>query len=212
MTGPKRALYWLPLVAALLLSACGHQAAPKLRPLAADAVILAFGDSLTHGTGAKADESYPAVLAHLSGHKVINAGVPGELTPQGAERLPALLDRYHPALLVLCEGGNDLLRKVPPEEIEASLRRMLDAAKQRNVQVVLLGVPEPTLMFREPAPFYAHLAKAYGIPYDGATLASIESDPARKSDKIHPNAKGYADLAQGVFALLQKSGALPASH
>jgi len=199
---------WWVLAIVLALAACGGDV-PHLPPLGPDAVILAFGDSLTHGNGAAPDESYPAVLARLTGRTVINAGVPGERTPAGAARLPGLLDKYQPGLLILCEGGNDMLRQTRHEQIEANLRRMLEAAKARGVPVVLLGVPEPTLLMRETAPFYAHLAESYGVVYDGKTLTEIEGDDALKHDKIHPNARGYAELAQAVYGLLQARGALP---
>ena len=95
-------------IAALLLLAIGLGACsdskPQLPLLSADAVILAFGDSLTFGTGANSEHSYPAELARLTGLTVINAGIPGEVTAQGVRRLPALLDRYKPQLLLLCHG------------------------------------------------------------------------------------------------------------
>ena len=90
----------------LLLAACGE---PGFRPLAAGETILAFGDSLTEGRGVNPAQSYPSVLASLSGHPVINGGVSGELSRAGRARLPGLLAEHRPALVILLEGGNDIL-------------------------------------------------------------------------------------------------------
>lgn len=86
----------------LLLAACGE---PGFRPLAAGETILAFGDSLTEGRGVNPAQSYPSVLASLSGHPVINGGVSGELSRAGRARLPGLLAEHRPALVILLEGG-----------------------------------------------------------------------------------------------------------
>ena len=126
------------LLWALLLNGCGRDV-PQLQPLAQDAVILAFGDSLTYGTGTTVDNSYPAVLERLSGHSVINAGIPGEESPHGLERLPQVLDDYQPALMILCLGGNDMLRRRPMPQIQANLEQMVRLAQGRGIQVVLLG-------------------------------------------------------------------------
>ncbi|HTS86232.1 MAG TPA: GDSL-type esterase/lipase family protein, partial [Usitatibacter sp.] len=88
------------LALALLLGACGGTKA-KLDKLDRGATVLAFGDSLTFGTGANPDESYPAVLAQLTGLKVVNAGVPGELSAEGLARLPDAIDEAKPRLLIL---------------------------------------------------------------------------------------------------------------
>ena len=95
----------LAIIVGVGLTACSSQ--PKLPSLANDAVIVAFGDSLTFGTGAEPTESYPAVLEKMIGRRVVNSGVSGEVTGDALLRLPEVLEREKPALLLLCHGGND---------------------------------------------------------------------------------------------------------
>ena len=128
----------------ILLLACSTDT-PQIPKLSVDAVILSFGDSLTHGNGAGQTQSYPAVLQQLSGKKVINAGIPGEVTAQGRERLPNVLDEHSPDLLILCHGGNDMLRQKNGKAMQENLRAMIQEAKSRNIPVVLISVPRPTI-------------------------------------------------------------------
>ncbi len=197
----------LVVMPACLALACSDSTArlPRLSP---DAVILAFGDSLTHGTGAADTQSYPAQLARLIGREVINAGVPGEITSSGRQRLPDLLDKYQPGLLILCHGGNDLLRKLDQNATRNNLQAMLSAARERGIPVILLGVPRPGLFLLESAELYEQLAEEQGLPFDGNVIAAVESDNTLKSDPIHPNAEGYRQIAQAVHRLLRDSGAL----
>jgi lysophospholipase L1-like esterase len=180
---------------------------PSLPPLAADAVILAFGDSLTAGTGAGEAESYPAVLARLTGRKVVNAGVPGEISTVGAQRLPELLERERPALLILCHGGNDLLARQDHQIIAANLRTMIRSARERGVAVMLVAVPLPDLALKPP-PLYAEVAGEFAIPLEGKILPHILGKNGLKSDHIHPNAAGYKLMAEALAVMLKKSGAL----
>lgn len=197
----------LGLVVTFLVAAGCRGRTPQLRPLDAAATVLAFGDSLTYGTGAPEGQSYPDRLQELLGRPVINAGVPGEVTAEGLARLPGLLDRHRPLLLVLCHGGNDLLRRTGDEQAAANLRAMVRLARERGVDVVLLGVPTLDLRL-SPPDFYGNIAREFDLPYDGDILAEILADRDRKSDHIHPNARGYAQIATAVTDLLHRAGAL----
>jgi len=190
----------------VLLAACsGGQ--PKLARLAPDAVVLAFGDSLTYGTGANPAESYPARLEALIGRKVVSSGVPGETSAGGLARLPAALEEAKPQLVILCEGGNDFLQKLDDAQAANNLRAMVRLARAQGAQVVIVAVPKPSLL-PSPADFYAAVAKEFGVPHEEATLRKILTNNELKSDAVHPNAAGYARLAEAIATLLKKSGAV----
>ena len=179
----------------------------KLPRLAGDSVILAFGDSLTFGTGAEPAESYPAVLNTLVGRWVVNAGVPGEVTAEGLSRLPRVLDKVQPALLILCHGGNDLLRRLNQQQAADNLRAMIRLAQERGIAVIMIAVPSPGLSLSPPS-FYREIAAEMKIPIEEKALPTILSDGTLKSDYIHPNAAGYRRLAESIAALLKRSGAV----
>ena len=190
-----------------LLILCSCQKAEKLPPLTSDAVILAFGDSLTYGSGAGSTESYPAILATLTGRQVINAGVPGEVSAAGRARLASVLDETRPALLLLCHGGNDFLRRLDQAQVKENLRAMVQSAREQGIAVVLIAVPTLGFGLQVP-PLYAEVASEAGIPLEGEILADILGDSALKSDPIHPNAAGYKELALALEKLLRRSKAL----
>jgi len=199
---------WLiaALTACALLAGCGG-GTPKVAKLSASDVVLAFGDSLTYGTGANPEESYPAVLEQLTGRTVVRAGVPGEQTAGGLQRLPGVLDEHRPRLVIVCLGGNDMLRKGSRQAIEVNLREMLRTIKSRGIDAMLVGVPAPGLITSAPE-FYEKLAKEFGIPYEGKIVTSVLYKPELKSDPIHPNADGYRKMAEAVAKLLRDAGAL----
>ncbi len=198
-------LYGL-LPALIVLGGCSGEDL-SLPPLDADAVILAFGNSLTRGTGANAENSYPALLANLIGREVVNAGIPGELSAAGLARLGGVLDAVEPKLIILCHGGNDMLRKKGLNLARDNLEQMILMARERGISVLLLGVPKPGLWLR-PAEFYVELAQALSVPIEADALAEILGDNGLKADAVHPNAAGYRDLAQRIRDKLQALGAL----
>ena len=178
-----------------------------MKGLSSEATILAFGDSLTYGTGASRSSSYPSVLEELSGRRVVNAGIPGEVSSAGLARLPAVLDEHNPDLMVLIHGGNDMLRRQNLRSAASNLEAMIEVARSRDVGVVMVGVPKPGLIL-SPAPFYEEVATRTGTPIDADAIADVLQYPANKSDAVHPNADGYRQLAEAVFDLLQDAGAL----
>jgi lysophospholipase L1-like esterase len=196
----------LSLSALAALAACGEKP-PQLPKLGSDDVVLAFGDSLTYGTGAGTQEAYPSVLSKLISRQVVGAGVPGDTTADGLERLPAVLDEVRPRLVLLCMGGNDMLRKVAFANIESNLRAMVHLARARGIGVVLIGVPTPEL-FGGPPEFYDRIAKELSLPLEKKVLNHILFDRSLKSDPIHPNATGYRRFAEALAELLRQSGAV----
>jgi len=188
------------LVCMVVLCGCGGK--PKIAALEPGAVVVAFGDSLTAGYGAEEEESYPAVLAKLTGLKVINEGVPGEISEAGSDRLPSVLRKHDPELVILCHGGNDMLQRVDDALIAAHVQEMIEAVQATGADVILLGVPKPGLFLKAP-PFYAAAAHRYEIPYDGKVLPEILATGSLKSDAIHPNAEGYQVLAKRVADLIR---------
>ncbi|MBN2643872.1 MAG: arylesterase [Desulfuromonadaceae bacterium] len=204
MTQILHAGFMLLLCGMALLGGCSQ---PELKPIALDAVILAFGDSLTVGVGADPSQSYPAVLEQLSGRRVVNAGISGEETSGGRQRLTTVLDEYQPQLVILLEGGNDLLRDRDHAAIKNDLAAMIELAQQHGAQVVLLGVPSKNMLVGVPS-FYAELAKQYALVFDEELVYSLLRTPGYKSDLIHLNTEGYRALAGAIHERLTHHGAL----
>jgi len=184
-----------------LCAGCGDQ--PAIRRLSASSVVVAFGDSLTSGTGARDGESYPTLLSGMLACRVINAGVPGENTSAGLRRLPGVLEKERPQLVILCHGGNDILKDDQQGTI-SNLNAMISMVKGTGADIILMGVPRPGLWLKV-APFYQEIATKRRVPFDPDTIAQILSSPALKSDYAHPNAAGYRRLAESIAKLIRDS-------
>ncbi len=203
MSAARRSL--AALVAVFLVVGC--ERAPTLPKLGPDDVIVAFGDSLTFGTGASRETAYPAVLATLTGRTVVNAGVPGDTTASALQRLPAVLDQHRPRLVLLCLGGNDMLRKQPEADTENNLRQLVASIRASGAEVMLIAVPAPTL-FGGPPAFYARVADDLKLPLEDDAFDAVLRDNRLKADPIHANAAGYRVVAEQLADFLDDAGAL----
>ena len=191
------------LCALLLLAACDRP--PTLPKLDSQDVIVAFGDSLTHGTGAGTNDAYPAVLASLTGRTVINAGVPGDTTASALQRLPEVLAEHRPRLVLLCLGGNDMLRKHAEAATENNLRLLVQTIRASGAEVVLIGVPEPKLFGGAPE-FYERVAEDMRLPLEDDAFNDVLKDNSLKADPIHANAAGYRVVAELLAEFLREAG------
>jgi acyl-CoA hydrolase len=201
----------LILVASLMLAACGG--GQKAQALPPGTVVLAFGDSVTFGTGAAPGEDYPTRLAAITGWTIANAGVPGDTAEAAKGRIRAALEESNPALVIVELGGNDFLRRRPEKQIKEDLRQILAQVQAAKVPVVLVAVPRFSLLGAAvgalpDAELYEQLAEEEKVPLVPKVFARILSDPGLKADQIHPNAEGYRQLAEGIAESLRDAGFL----
>ena len=162
--------------------------------------IVCLGDSITSGMGAGPGQPYPALLSERFGVELINAGVPGDTTEDGLARVEEVL-ALDPWMVIVELGGNDILRRIPPERTEAALRQILDRLLAARVVPVLVEVEVP--FAGRYSDVFERLDDDYDIPIVEDTLGDILLDPALKADPIHPNAEGQQQLAEGIADVVE---------
>lgn len=167
--------------------------------------ILTFGDSLTYGYGVSRDQNYPTQLGDLLHVSVINEGVSGELSEQGLARFASVLARHKPDIVVICHGGNDILRKKDMIELQNNLTSMVKMAKERGVYVLLVGVPTFDILNFNVLPLYYDVAKENGVEIEDESLKKIMESEGLKSDQVHPNAQGYELMAKRIARMLSEN-------
>jgi len=207
----RRTLLTLSALATLALAACGKKKHPQATQLPAGAHVLALGDSLTAGNGASREQAWPAQLAQATGWQVDNHGISGDTSEGALKRLPALLAAQKYDAILIGIGGNDMLRQVSPQTTQDNITRILRAARAHTSHVALLATPAPSALRAaagtlKDAPFYAELAQAEQVLLLDNIYARVLSDAALRSDQIHANAKGYAEIARLLEGQLKAAG------
>ena len=221
----------IPLLIAL--AACGQSADPAPQPRETAPVaanddtpqipvsgperrILAFGDSLFAGYGVGTENSYPAKLetalrARGIDARIVNAGVSGDTSGAGRQRLPFVLDKQENIDLVILElGGNDLLRGIPPAETRANFEAMLSELRDRGIPVLLMGMRAPPNygpeFQRDFDALYGDLAREYGAELIPFWLETVYQRPDLfQDDRIHPTEEGLQVLANDTVAQVAKA-------
>lgn len=222
-------------VLATILASCSEQATAPAAPQAAQAdpvdaprpqgderLVLAFGDSLYAGYGLDKAESLPAQIEtrlRQTGVNatVVNAGVSGDTTAAGRQRLAFTLDSLAraPDLVILGLGGNDALRQISPAETRAEMIAMMDELQRRKIKVLLTGMRAPLNFGPDYAkafePIWPDLARQYGAGLYPFILAGVITDPTlMQRDGVHPTAAGVERMADALAPLVLE--ALPAKE
>ena len=198
-----------------LPSANDDQAAVRPSPAAPNddrPIILAFGDSLTAGSGLPPGSGYPAMLqAELDGrgyrYRVVDAGIGGDTTGGGLARVEGGL-AFHPEIVILELGGNDGLRGVPIESMQSNLDELIVAFQKGGARVILAGMtlprnfgPEYISAFEKVYPALASKHKVALIPF---FLEGAAGHPELNlEDGIHPNEAGYRFVTMNVLKYLE---------
>ena len=206
LLSPARRRLWLLLAVTLLLAACGTPTGEPLKPLKRGAVVLALGDSLTHGTGG-GGVSYPQQLEIMIGSTVINAGIPGDTSAGARARTAHLLQRHKPQLVILCIGGNDFLQRQNADETKANISAIVQMVKDAGVDIVLVAVPR-VLPIPVNHSLYREVASEHDLWLEDESLKTVLHDNNLKSDQIHANAAGYRAIAEAIADLLRRAGAV----
>jgi acyl-CoA thioesterase-1 len=208
--GAPRLHLLMLLVLSLLLTACGDSP-PRYQPLAHGSVVLAFGDSVTHGTGAGKGEDFPSLLSKSTGWKVVNAGVPGDTASEARGRIAGSLQKHEPDLVIVELGGNDFLRRQSASQVKEHLREIVTAVRRSGAVPVLVAVPEFSVFGASvgslsDSPIYEELAEEERILVIDDIFSEVLSDEGLRADRIHPNARGYRQMARGIAEALTDAG------
>lgn len=177
---------------------------------AATSTVLIMGDSLSAAYGIEQEVGWVSLLRERLGDdtEVVNASISGETTSGGATRLPEQLAQHQPDIVVIELGGNDGLRGLPPQQMRANLKNMLEASLEASAKVLLLGIQVPpnygqaySDTFRR---IYSELADEYEVPLVPFLLEGIALDETlMQDDGIHPTAEAQALILDNVWPELQ---------
>ena len=181
-----------------------------------DSTILIIGDSLSAGLGVAYNQAWPSLLQDRLNKdgfsiEVVNAGISGDTTAGGAERLPNLLRKYSPNIVVIELGGNDGLRGTSINSIETNLRSMIEVALDQGAKILLIGMQLPpnygnvyAASFQN---LFPELAGEYGIGLVERLIQRMMNEVWQQNlmqmDGIHPNAEGHIQIEKIVWDSLQ---------
>ncbi|MBB5415519.1 acyl-CoA thioesterase-1 [Paraburkholderia sp. JPY158] len=202
------AAFGATMMAAALVS-LPLQAHAANAPEPAKPVIVVLGDSISAEYGLPRDTGWVALMRQRLAeeridYSVANASISGDTTSGGRARLPALMERLKPSIVIVELGANDALRGVPLSTTEANLRTIIEQAQQGHAKVVLVGMyvppnygPDYTQKFHG---LYGQLSKEFHVPLVPFLLAGIADKPDMfQADQIHPTQQAQPLLLNNVW-------------
>lgn len=197
------------IVTTLMIVGCSKKVEIDIKTLNKEDTILAFGDSLTFGMGAKPNESYPEQLSNITGYHVVNGGLNGDTANGALPRLQREIEESQPKLIILALGGNDMLKK-QDERLEENLTELINFIKEKDIQVVLLATPQPNVFSHmigtlKDASLYSNVSQNTQTFLIENVYSNYLSQKKYKSDLIHLNAEGYTLVAQDIAKELKKN-------
>ena len=186
---------------------------PAVRADAAAPVILVLGDSLSAAYGIALADGWVALLQSRLRERgldwrVVNAGISGDTTAGGLTRLPELLKRHRPAILIVELGANDGLRGLKPTVVRDNLARIIQAGRAAGSRVLLTGIQLPpnygAAYNQAFQAVFQDLAAAQGVPLVPGLLAGVVEDRAlMQADGVHPGAAAQPRILDNVWPLLE---------
>lgn len=163
--------------------------------------IVAFGDSLTYGNGVEAKDAYPALLEDMWHREVINLGISGDTSLQGAARKDEIA-KYHPSFVLIEFSANDFFKKIPREQTKAALEDIVDYVQNIGAVAVLIDTGGNSLM-ESYKKMIKKIAKEKRAIYIDGIMDDIFNNRNLKSDSVHPNEEGYKIIAQKIDKALK---------
>jgi acyl-CoA thioesterase-1 len=176
-------------------------------------VILILGDSLSAGYGMDREQSWVHLLEirlQQQGHsyRILNSSISGDTTQGGLTRLPRLLDRYQPVIVIIELGANDGLRGINPDVTRGNMTRMIEQGQKSGAQILLAGIKLPpnygAAYLEQFESMYRDLACESDTLLVPFFMEGIVFEPGLlQADGIHPNEKGQPMLLENVWKVLE---------
>ncbi|MEI6832194.1 MAG: GDSL-type esterase/lipase family protein [Candidatus Omnitrophota bacterium] len=197
----KNKLKYILIILGIFLVGCFK---PEIKNLdARGANIICFGDSITFGYGANPGEDYPTALRRMVKLPVINAGVDGDTTFSALERLENDVLLKNPRLVIVEFCGNDFLKKISKEDTVRNLKAIISRIQAKGAMVALVDI-SAGMFFSEYRAAFKKLANEKKVIFVPGVLNKIITNPAMKSDFLHPNARGYKIVASRVYTAIAR--------
>ncbi len=158
--------------------------------------VVCFGDSLTQGYGATADQTYPHFLQQLTTIPVINKGINGNTSKDGLNRIDDIL-QFKNSLVIVEFGANDFFQQVPISETKKNIEEIIDKLKHNDNIVVLVSVEDKQLN-----KLYNMLkisAEEKNVLFINGILNEFWNDRNLFYDEVHPNSNGYKSVAEKIY-------------